>query len=217
VRRPDSDAADRVRAHDDVLGYLLKHAHRALEQRAEAALADTGLTVRDLGVLRVIAGGEAESQQEVAAVLGIDPTSMVALLDALEHRGIVVRRPSERDRRRNIIELTGHGRAVFRQAEDRYAEAEKAFTSSLGDSGAAGLRRALRSVLDNAKDGITWSSLPRPPDRYASTAADPVISIALGMLWLNVRLRGSPAAIGGEVVAIVLMITGIYITASRSR
>jgi hypothetical protein len=37
------------------------------------------------------------------------------------------------------------------------------------------------------------------------------------MLWLNVRLRGSPAAIGGEVVAIVLMITGIYITASRSR
>jgi DNA-binding MarR family transcriptional regulator len=155
VSRPDSDAADEVRAHDDVLGYLLKHAHRALEQRTEAALADMGLTVRDLGVLRVIAGGEAESQQEVAAVLGIDPTSMVALLDALEHRGILARRPSERDRRRNVVELTGHGRDVFWQAEDRYAEAEKTFTSPLGDAGAAGLRRALRSVLDTAKDGIT--------------------------------------------------------------
>ena len=155
MRRPDSDAADQVRAHDDVLGYLLKHAHRALEQQTEAALAGTGLTVRDLGVLRVIAGGEAESQQEVAAVLGIDPTTMVALLDALEHQGIVARRPSERDRRRNIVELTGHGQDVFRQAEDRYAEAEKTFTASLGDAAAAGLRQALRSVLDNAKDGIT--------------------------------------------------------------
>lgn len=155
MSRPDYDGADQVRAHDDVLGYLLKHAYRALEQRTEAALAGLGLTVRDLGVLRVIAGGEAESQQEASAVLGIDPTSMVALLDALEHRGIVTRRPSERDRRRNIVELTGQGRDVFRQAEDRYAKAEKMFTSSLGDAGAAGLRRALRSVLHDAKDEIT--------------------------------------------------------------
>jgi hypothetical protein len=55
------------------------------------------------------------------------------------------------------------------------------------------------------------------PVQAIITAAEPVISIALGMLWLNVRLRGSPAAIGGEVVAILLMITGIYITASRER
>jgi DNA-binding MarR family transcriptional regulator len=106
-----------------------------------------GMTVRDLGVLRVIAGGEAESQQEVAAMLGIDPTSMVALLDALEDRGIVARRPSDRDRRRNVAELTVDGWNVFRQAEDRYAEAERAFTSNLGDAGAAALRQALRSVL----------------------------------------------------------------------
>jgi DNA-binding MarR family transcriptional regulator len=154
VPKTNADAAGQVRAHDDVLGYLLKHAHRALEQQAEAALADLGqgLTVRDLGVLRVFAGGEADSQQEAAVVLGIDPTSMVALLDALERRGIVARRPSERDRRRNVVELTDHGREVFRQAEDCYTEAEKTFTSSLGDTGAAGLRRALRSVLHDAED-----------------------------------------------------------------
>jgi DNA-binding MarR family transcriptional regulator len=42
------------------------------------------VTVRDLGVLRVIASREAQSQQEAAAVLGVDRTSMVALLDALD-------------------------------------------------------------------------------------------------------------------------------------
>jgi hypothetical protein len=77
VPKPASDAADQVRAHDDVLGYLLKHARLALGQQTQAALADIGISVRDLGVLRVIAGGEAHSQQEVAAVLGVDrsPTS----------------------------------------------------------------------------------------------------------------------------------------------
>jgi hypothetical protein len=44
-----------------VLGYLLKHAHLALEHRAQAALADVGVTVRDLGVPRVIASGKAQS------------------------------------------------------------------------------------------------------------------------------------------------------------
>jgi DNA-binding MarR family transcriptional regulator len=145
--RQDPDAAGPVRAPDDVLGYLLKHAHLALEQRAQAALEGTGLTVRDLGVLRVIADGGAQSQQEVAAVLGLDPTSLVALIDALERKGIVARRPAEQDRRRNIVALTSHGRQAFRQAETRYTEAERQFTAALGDAGAAGLRRALRTVL----------------------------------------------------------------------
>lgn len=52
------------------------------------------------------------------------------------------------------------------------------------------------------------------PVQAILTSADPVISIALGILWLNVRLRSSPADIGGEVVAILLMITGIVITAN---
>src|ERR1700743_2052986 len=148
MSKPDPAAAQRVRAHDDVLGYLLKHAHLALEQRTDAALADVGLTARDLGVLRVIAGGEARSQQEVATVLGVDRTSMVALLDALEHRGIVARRPSERDRRRNAVELTQDGRSLFQRAEQRSSRAELAFTAVLGEAGGAELRRALKAALD---------------------------------------------------------------------
>ena len=147
MSRPDSDGADQVRARYDVLGYLLKHAHLALEHRTQAALADVGVTVRELGVLRIFASGEARSQQEAAAVLGVDRTSMVALLDTLERQGIVERRPSEQDRRRNIIALTDHGWKVFRQAESRYSEAERDFTATLGDAGAAGLRQALRTVL----------------------------------------------------------------------
>lgn len=69
------------------------------------------------------------------------------LLDALERQGTVARRPSEHDRRRNIIALTDHGWEVFRQAESRYSETERKFTATLGDAGGAGLRQALRTVL----------------------------------------------------------------------
>ena len=95
----DSGGAS-IREREEVLGYLLKHAHLSLESSTDAALGRFGITSRDLGVLRVIAGGEAKSQQDVAGILGVDRTSMVALLDALEQAGIVARRPSEQDRRR---------------------------------------------------------------------------------------------------------------------
>lgn len=136
-----------VRSHDDVLGYLIKHAHLELEKRSDAALAELGVTSRDLGALRVIAGGEAASQQDVARVLGVDRTSMVALLDALEGRGIVARRPSEHDRRRNVVELTSAGRQLFDQAESASLAAEQNFTASLSVRAATELRRSLRALL----------------------------------------------------------------------
>jgi hypothetical protein len=52
------------------------------------------------------------------------------------------------------------------------------------------------------------------PVQAIITSADPVISIGLGIVWLNVQLRGSPADIAGEVMSILLMITGIVITAN---
>jgi hypothetical protein len=54
------------------------------------------------------------------------------------------------------------------------------------------------------------------PVQAIITTADPVISIGLGILWLGVVLRSSPAAIFGEVAALVLMTVGIVITASHS-
>jgi hypothetical protein len=52
------------------------------------------------------------------------------------------------------------------------------------------------------------------PVQAIITTADPVLSIALGILWLNVQLRSSPADIAGVVVSLLLMITGIVITAN---
>jgi drug/metabolite transporter (DMT)-like permease len=48
------------------------------------------------------------------------------------------------------------------------------------------------------------------------TACDPVVSIALAYLWLNEKLSSSPAAIAGQIISLVVMITGIVVLAHHS-
>jgi len=54
------------------------------------------------------------------------------------------------------------------------------------------------------------------PVQSIITSADPVFSIGLGILWLNVVLRSGAAAIAGEVVSLLVMITGIVLIAEHS-
>ena len=51
------------------------------------------------------------------------------------------------------------------------------------------------------------------PVQAIITTTDPVISIALGVLWLGVVLRSSPADIFGQVVSLLLMTAGIILIA----
>jgi len=48
------------------------------------------------------------------------------------------------------------------------------------------------------------------------TACDPVISIALGAVWLNEKLSSSLAGVFGEIISLIVMITGIVMIAHRA-
>ncbi|MCA2211504.1 MarR family winged helix-turn-helix transcriptional regulator [Jidongwangia harbinensis] len=140
----NSDAAD----PHDVLGYLLKHAHLQLTARTDEALKPLGIDSKDFGALRVLAHRKPASQLQVAQRLGIDRTTMVAILDVLERQGLVARRPDPEDRRRNIVELTDQGVRTCAAAEAAYRETESAFLAVLGPRAADQFRRTLRALLE---------------------------------------------------------------------
>jgi drug/metabolite transporter (DMT)-like permease len=50
------------------------------------------------------------------------------------------------------------------------------------------------------------------PVQAIISVADPVISIALGIAWLDVRLRSNPGAIAGEIISFLLLTLGIVLT-----
>lgn len=129
------------------LGYLLKHAQLRLAELTAAALEPYGITGRELAVLLVLSEGEPASQQEAARRLGIDRTSMVAFLDALEEKGLVERHPHAHDRRRNVVELTAAGRETMRGARRAGDEAERRFLAPLSEPVAAQLKTALLTVI----------------------------------------------------------------------
>lgn len=135
------------------LGYLLKHAHLRYAEASAQALARFGVDGRELAVLAVLAADRPLSQTEAAGRIGIDRSTMVALVDALEDKGLVARRRSEHDRRRNTVQPTEHGQKVLSAAEAARAEAEGRFLATLSDADAEHFLRALRTLAGVAEAG----------------------------------------------------------------
>ena len=132
----------------EVLGYLLKHATLKLTALTDAALEPLGIDSKDFGALRVLAHREPASQLQVAQTLGIDRTTMVALLDVLERKGIVTRRPDPADRRRNVVALTDQGLQVYDAAQVAHREAEDVFLAGITPTARTQFRRTLRSIVE---------------------------------------------------------------------
>ncbi|GAB2537978.1 MarR family winged helix-turn-helix transcriptional regulator [Nocardia heshunensis] len=135
---------------DDVLrsrlGYLLKRAYHQLAEEIATALRPLGIDSRELSVLVLLDDTDTPlSQLDLAQRLGIDRTTMTQFTDLLESKGLIVRRRSAEDRRKNIVELTDEGHARLAAAERVRSEAEARFLAPLG-AGAAGLADALRTL-----------------------------------------------------------------------
>ena len=135
------------------LGYSLKHVWLRLGELTTAALAPYGLTGRELAVLVVLSGSEPASQQEAARRLGIDRTTMVAMLDGLEAKALVARHPDAQDRRKNVVELTAAGRDTLRDATRANDDAERRFLAPLPGPLAQQFRQALHLLLTQPGPG----------------------------------------------------------------
>ncbi|MEU1597110.1 MarR family transcriptional regulator [Streptomyces sp. NPDC005708] len=129
------------------LGYLLKHAYLRLTEESSRALAPHGIDGRELAVLAVLDAHDELSQLEAAGKLGIDRTTMVALVDALEDKELVERRRSPQDRRKNIVQLTPAGRERLHNAELAREEMERRFLAPLSSADAKLVVRALQSLV----------------------------------------------------------------------
>ena len=111
------------------------------------ALAPFDIHPRDLGVLLVIDSFEPASQQQVALRMGVDRTTMVAIIDSLEAKGIISRHPDTEDRRRNVIELTPAGHDVLDQATAASGAAEAELLAPLNPEESEQLRDLLARVI----------------------------------------------------------------------
>ncbi|WP_110339000.1 MarR family winged helix-turn-helix transcriptional regulator [Prauserella flavalba] len=111
---------------DEDLGALLARLMRRLMDAEQPLLRAHGLSMWAYTVLTSLAERPATSQLVLAKAIGYDKTRLIALLDELEHDGLIVRERDPADRRAQTVRLTpaGEARHAAAKADIRKMENE---------------------------------------------------------------------------------------------
>jgi MarR family transcriptional regulator, transcriptional regulator for hemolysin len=129
------------------LNWLLTQAHYALASELAAAFEPLGVTPRGHSVLAAAYSGS-YTQKQLAELVGLDKTTMVATIDELEAAGLACRVPSATDRRAHVIAVTGEGKRKITAANKVIARVQADVLGSLPESDAAeGLMNALGQLV----------------------------------------------------------------------
>lgn len=130
------------------LGFLLSRASGEVARSASDALSPLGLRVRSYSVL-ALAGeeGSGVTQRRLAALMGLDPSQVVALVDELENRGLVARAPDPVDRRNKLIVTTEEGQRIHGEAQQRVHQAHEDYFAGTPREHIEQLRHLLQQIV----------------------------------------------------------------------
>jgi DNA-binding MarR family transcriptional regulator len=141
----DRDASERETAGDERLSEAFWSVARQLREASQHTLAPWDITPSHLRALRVLRRHGTMRLSELSDHLHIVPRSTTEVVDALESRGLVKRRPDPDDRRATLVGLTEHGQGVLDAI--RGTESERVF-GRLSPADRAQLARILRELRD---------------------------------------------------------------------
>jgi DNA-binding MarR family transcriptional regulator len=122
---------------------LIARVGRLVRSRLDAALGPSELRQRQLVALSYLRDHGPARQQALAQSLCMDASSLVCLLNDLEDRDLIARRRDREDRRRGILELTGHGRDALAEIDAALAEIDAEILADLDESERTELRALL--------------------------------------------------------------------------
>jgi MarR family transcriptional regulator, lower aerobic nicotinate degradation pathway regulator len=142
----------------DFAGPLFFRLWRVSHKRTAEALESLGLTTALFALLNVLGTHEGAIQQELGAAMGIDPSTMVSLVDQLEAAGLAKRRPRPTDRRAREVVITRKGRRVLEQARQLAMQVEDDVLRGLSAAERRQVVALLRRALDSAPPQSLWSA-----------------------------------------------------------
>lgn len=109
--------------------FALKRADQATRKAMDEGLAPYGLTSAQLDVVLYLDLHGERAQRDLQAALGVTSATLTRLLDGMEARGLVARRPHEGDARVKCVAITERACEVLGALHDRE---EGAFLARFG-------------------------------------------------------------------------------------
>jgi DNA-binding MarR family transcriptional regulator len=141
--RREAEAAPSRGRLEGLLGYFLRRADVFAFQNFNAHMAEDRVSPGQLGVLLMCEANPGINQTRLGRALGIDRSTLVAMIDLLESRGLVARTPSATDRRSHALKLTRQGEAFLKAMQPRLQRHEAEIARNLS----AAERRQLMELL----------------------------------------------------------------------
>ena len=124
---PDQTGPDQT-GPDETLADAFRSVSRQLRETSQETLAPWDINPSQFRALRMLNHHGAIRLSDLSGRLHIAPRSATEVVDALESRGLVERRPDPSDRRATLVELTAHGTSVLGAIRAaRGTEAERLF------------------------------------------------------------------------------------------
>jgi len=128
-----------------LLGYQLRLAQLRVFRDFDRAAGDLGLSPGRFGMLVLIEANPGVTQSRLARAVGLDRSTMVAVLDQLEDRRLLARRQGD-DRRTNGLWLTRDGKRLLARMKERVAAHEARIAERLGPDERDTLKRLLAKL-----------------------------------------------------------------------
>jgi DNA-binding MarR family transcriptional regulator len=127
-------------------GFLMARLGMAFKAIAVERIEAEGAEPHHYGVLAMLGEGARETQSTIATALDLDPSRLVAVLDALEARGLILRQRDPHDRRRHAVSITPDGKRQLQRLRTIAKELEDEFFGALDAEDRATLHRLLSEV-----------------------------------------------------------------------
>ncbi len=121
---------------------------RALMGIEEPILARNGLSMWAYAVLVGLGDEPVRTQAALADAIGADRSRVIPVLDELQERGLITRRPDPSDRRVRLVAITPAGRRVRERTRAEVQRAEGELLDQLPPADRQAFLRSLRVLSD---------------------------------------------------------------------
>jgi len=131
---------------ESLVGYNARRATLVIAESFLKHMTVYDLRMVDFSVLSLIAHNPGITSRQLCATLAIQPPNLVGMVNTLEKRELITRRPHPHDARAVGLHLTPVGKKLVRQAEQTAARLEDEATSRLSAVERRTLMQLLRKI-----------------------------------------------------------------------
>lgn len=128
------------------LNHAIVEFYEKLSSWEHDVVREKGLTLPQVHTLEILGIHKSMQMKELASRMGITTGTLTVLVDRLENKLCVRRRPHESDRRSIIVELTDEGSALFDEHDRLHMQLTESLTSGLDETDKATLLNCLETM-----------------------------------------------------------------------